>query len=137
MFVFIFSIPGRDVLVGEVRPRVGGGGHISGASSTHRGGAGGADIYDGAVSVTGRDHVINRVIAGAVFDDQAASPIDAKTAGVGDYVVPFDPIIAVGGMDARKIKPATIFQDKAIGRYSYPISKVVIGRAVPNGGIGQ
>src|SRR5205085_12646133 len=40
-------------------------------------------------------------------------------------------------MDARKIKPATIFQDKAIGRNSYPISKVVIGSAVLNGGIGQ
>ena len=82
---------------------------VSGAFPAHRRSAGRADIYDWAVAVVGSDRVIDRIVAGAVFDDQAASRIDVKTAAVGDYVVPFDPIIAVGGMDARKIKPATIF----------------------------
>src|SRR6476469_3733996 len=110
---------------------------VSGAFPAHRRGAGRADIYDWAVAIVGRDRVIDRIVAGAVFDDQAASRIDVKTAAVSDYVVPFDPIIAVGGMDARKIKPATIFQHKAIGRNSYSISKVVISSAVPNRGIGH
>src|SRR3954463_4664397 len=98
-------------------------GGVRGAFPAHRRSTGRANINDWAVAVVGSDGVIDRIVAGAVFDDQAARPIDVKAAAVGDQVVSFDPIIGVDGVDACKIKPATIVQDKAIGRNSYPISK--------------
>ena len=94
---------------------MGGGARVGGAFPVYCRGTRRTDVDDRAVAVAGPDEVITRIIAGAVLDDQAASAVYLDTAIIAGDVIPFDSIVAAGGMDAGTvaIERTVIFPDNA------------------------